>query len=385
MVTDINADSTFGQLGIIALKSAHELGEKVNRRIIERRRNNIDFQHDARPQPESYMVAAEEVRFSNGEGKVKLRETVRGKDIYLLCDIGNYNCTYDMYGFTNHMGPDEHFQDVKRTISAIGGKARRTTLIMPLLYASRQDKRKGRESLDCAMALQEIANMGVNDIVVFDVHATSVQNSIPLVSFENLYTTFDIIKALLDNEKELASADDLIVISPDTGGMERAIFYASVLGADVGLFYKRRDYKVVVNGRNPIVAHQYMGRSVEGQNVLIVDDMIATGDSIVELAVTLNKMKARRIFVAAAYALFTEGVARFDRLCRQGLIDRVYSTNLSYTPPELRQHKWYKEVDMSDLLARLIDFLNYSRSLAPLLDANESIKELFHTKTAGLI
>jgi ribose-phosphate pyrophosphokinase len=367
---------TVGQLGIIALNSARELGGKVDAEIIRRRKADLDFRRGQQTIPDSYMVPVDEVRFSNGEGKVRLPETVRGKDIYLICDIGNYDCTYQMYGATHHMGPDEHFQDVKRTISAIGGKARRTTLIMPLLYASRQDKRKGRESLDCAIALRELANMGVHDILVFDVHATPVQNAIPLVSFENIYTTYDILKALLRDYPESFGQKELIVVSPDTGGMDRAIFYASVLSADVGLFYKRRDYKTVVNGKNPIIDHEYLGQSVEGLDVLVVDDMIATGDSIVEIVKEMRVRKARRVFVAAAYALFTEGVAKFDRLFEEKLLDRVYATNLSYVPQHVKERAWFREVDMSALMAKLIDFLNCSRSLAPLVDATEMVRNL---------
>ena len=280
------------ELGIIALESCRELGEQVNK-IIQQKRNT----------EESLLIPTNEIRFSNGEGKVKLPETVRGKDIYILCDVGNYSCTYKMFGFTNHKGPDEHFQDIKRTVSAIRGKAARITVIMPLLYQSRQHRRKGRESLDCALALQELERLGVDEILTFDVHDPNVQNAIPLLSFENLYPTYDIVKSLISNEDTLSlDKEKLLVISPDTGAMDRAIYYSSVLGVDVGLFYKRRDHSTVVNGKNPIVEHEYMGREVEGKDVLIVDDMIASGESVLDIALELKKRNAKNVYVATTFA-----------------------------------------------------------------------------------
>ena len=272
------------ELGIIALESCKELGNAIDKLIQEKRNTN-----------ESFLIPINEIRFSNGEGKVKISESVRGKDIYILCDIGNYSCTYKMFGFINHKGPDEHFQDIKRTVSAIRGKAAKITVIMPLLYESRQHRRKGRESLDCALALQELERLGVHEVLTFDVHDPNVQNAIPLLSFENFYPTYDIVKSLIKNENTLElNKDKLIVISPDTGAMDRAIYYSSVLGVDVGLFYKRRDHSTIVNGKNPIVQHEYMGRDVEGKDVLIVDDMIASGESVLDIAMELKRKKSKK-------------------------------------------------------------------------------------------
>ena len=354
------------ELGIIALESCRELGEQVNK-IIQQKRN-IE---------ESLLIPTNEIRFSNGEGKVKLPETVRGKDIYILCDVGNYSCTYKMFGFTNHKGPDEHFQDIKRTVSAIRGKAARITVIMPLLYQSRQHRRKGRESLDCALALQELERLGVDEILTFDVHDPNVQNAIPLLSFENLYPTYDIVKSLISNEDTLElDKEKLLVISPDTGAMDRAIYYSSVLGVDVGLFYKRRDHSTVVNGKNPIVEHEYMGREVEGKDVLIVDDMIASGESVLDIALELKKRNAKNVYVATTFAFFTEGLEKFNEYYSDGIIAKVYSTNLTYISPELREAKWFNAVDMSEFLSRIINRLNYGKSIAKYMDATRIIRSL---------
>lgn len=354
------------ELGIIALESCRELGEQVNK-IIQQKRNT----------EESLLIPTNEIRFSNGEGKVKLPETVRGKDIYILCDVGNYSCTYKMFGFTNHKGPDEHFQDIKRTVSAIRGKAARITVIMPLLYQSRQHRRKGRESLDCALALQELERLGVDEILTFDVHDPNVQNAIPLLSFENLYPTYDIVKSLISNEDTLSlDKEKLLVISPDTGAMDRAIYYSSVLGVDVGLFYKRRDHSTVVNGKNPIVEHEYMGREVEGKDVLIVDDMIASGESVLDIALELKKRNAKNVYVATTFAFFTEGLEKFNEYYSDGIIAKVYSTNLTYISPELREAKWFNAVDMSEFLSRIINRLNYGKSIAKYMDATRIIRSL---------
>ena len=354
------------ELGIIALESCRELGEQVNK-IIQQKRNT----------EESLLIPTNEIRFSNGEGKVKLPETVRGKDIYILCDVGNYSCTYKMFGFTNHKGPDEHFQDIKRTVSAIRGKAARITVIMPLLYQSRQHRRKGRESLDCALALQELERLGVDEILTFDVHDPNVQNAIPLLSFENLYPTYDIVKSLISNEDTLSlDKEKLLVISPDTGAMDRAIYYSSVLGVDVGLFYKRRDHSTVVNGKNPIVEHEYMGREVEGKDVLIVDDMISSGESVLDIALELKKRNAKNVYVATTFAFFTEGLEKFNEYYSDGIIAKVYSTNLTYISPELREAKWFNAVDMSEFLSRIINRLNYGKSIAKYMDATRIIRSL---------
>lgn len=368
-----------GQLGIIALKSCNGLGERIDKHIVELRKDNFSNEDSfyLDELKDSYLIPSQCIRFSNGEGKVILDETVRGKDVYILSDVGNYNCTYDMFGMTNHMGPDEHFQDIKRAISAVGGKARRITVIMPLLYASRQHKRKGRESLDCSIALQELERLGVQDIITFDAHDPRVENCIPRIGFDNLNSTYKIIKSIVENEVDLTiDKSKMMVISPDTGGMDRAIYYANVLGIDVGLFYKRRDYTRVVNGKNPIVQHEYIGADVAGKDVLIVDDMIASGESIIDIAKQLKKRNTRNIYIAATFAMFTEGISNFEECYKNGSIKRIYSTNLTYVPEEAKQTEWYHEVDMSDVLANVINKLNYDDSIAHLYDATEGINKL---------
>lgn len=369
MSTNLKSSMPYGQLGIIALESCKELGEKIDHYLLEKRGENAEG-------PDTYLISIDEIRFSNGEGKVKLEETVRGKDIYILCDVGNYSCTYEMYGFTNHKGPDEHFQDIKRVVSALGGKARRVTVLMPMLYEGRQHKRKGRESLDCALALQELERLGVKDIYTFDVHDPNVQNAIPLVTFENLYPTYEIVKSFIRQEDIEIDKSKMLTISPDTGAMDRAIYYSNVLGLDIGLFYKRRDYTSVVKGKNPIVQHEYIGKDVEGMDVLIVDDMIASGESVFDIARELKKRNAKRIFVATTFALFTEGVNKFSEFYKEGLIDRVYSTNLTYISPEAREAEWFREVDMSEFISTVLDYINKGRSISPLVDATYNIKQL---------
>jgi len=298
----------FGQLGIIIHESCKELGKKVDDYIVERRKEefaNSCSEYHLEEIKESYIIDNEIIRFSNGEAKGHLKETIRGKDIFILADIGNYSVTYNMFGIKNRMSPDDHFQDIKRLISAIAGKARRIHLIMPLLYESRQDKRNSRESLDCAMALQELENMGVENIFTFDAHETRVQNAIPQTGFESLHSTYQIIKAMNNSEAEIHfDKDEMMVISPDTGAMDRAIYYAGVLGLDVGLFYKRRDYKKIVDGRNPIIQHEYMGADVAGKDILIVDDMIASGGSVFDIAKELKNKNARNVYVAVSFLLF---------------------------------------------------------------------------------
>ncbi len=368
----MSQNRVIGDLGIIALKSASNLGQKVDEELVKRRefREGINIS-------DSYLMGIDQVRFNNGEGKLKIVETARGRDLFLLCDVGNYSCKYNMYGHESHMGPDEHFVDLKRALSAIGGRARRVTVIMPLLYASRQHRRKGRESLDCALALQELERMGVQDIVTFDVHDPNIQNAIPLTSFENIYPTYPIVKTMFENDiNTLEEIANTIVISPDTGAMDRAIYYAGVMNVDVGLFYKRRDYTQVVNGKNPIVSHEYMGKDISGKNILIVDDMIASGESVLDIARELKSRGAKKIFCACSFALFTEGCEKFDKAYADGLIDRVYATNLTYVPDEIKAKEWFIDVDMSYYIAELIDNLNYDKSIAKLVDATGNIKKL---------
>jgi ribose-phosphate pyrophosphokinase len=356
------------ELGIIALESCAEIGNSIDKYIQSSRNCN-----------ESFLIPIDEIRFSNGEGKVKISESVRGKDIYILCDVGNYSCTYKMFGITNHKGPDEHFQDIKRTVAAIRGKAARITVIMPLLYEARQHRRKGRESLDCALALQELARLGVDEIITFDVHDPNIQNAIPLLSFENIYPTYDIVKAIISNEKSLElDKEKLLVISPDTGAMDRAIYYSSTLGVDVGLFYKRRDHSTIINGKNPIVQHEYVGRNVSGKDVLIVDDMIASGESVLDIAKELKKRNAKNVYVAATFAFFTEGFEKFNKAYEDGLITRIYSTNLSYVPQELYDTEWFKCADLSELSSRIINRLNHGRSIAKYMDATRIIHSLLN-------
>jgi ribose-phosphate pyrophosphokinase len=366
-----------GNLGIIALESCKELGEKIDDYLCNKWKNTDEDFESKKEIPKSVLISVNEVRFSNGEGKVVIEESVRGKDIFILCDIGNYSCTYNMFGFTNHMGPDEHYQDIKRVVSALNGRAKRVTVIMPLMYEGRQHRRKHRESLDCALALQELERLGVRNIITFDVHDPNVQNAIPIVSFQNLYPTFEIVRKFIELEKEeLIDNSKIIVISPDTGAMDRSIYYASVLGVDVGLFYKRRDYSQVVGGKNPIIQHEYMGRNVEGLNILITDDMIASGESIFDIAKELKKRKANKIYVAATFALFTEGIQKFDEYYEKGIIDKVLSTNLAYLPKEVLGKEWFAEVDVSEFLADIIDNINRDKSIEPLIDDVTKIKEI---------
>ena len=358
----------YGDLAILALDSLREFGNRVNDVLIERYKNNEDFDHHEETPPESFIVPVDTVRFSNGEGKVMLPETVRGKDVFILCDPGNYSCTYKNHGFVNHMGPDEHFADIKRTVSAIAGKSRRISVIMPLLYASRQHKRKSRESLDCALALQELESMGVKDIITFDVHNASVQNSVPLASFENFYPTYDIIKALINCHRDAVKNGNLVVIAPDTGAMDRAIYYASVLGANVGVFYKRRDYTKIVKGSNPIIEHEYMGPDLKGKNALIVDDLISSGESMFDVMEQLHCMSVNKVCCAVTFALFTSGMEKFKEYHARGMFNSIFSTNLTYVPDEVKSLPWYIDVDMVSFVAKIVDYYNFGRSVAPILD-----------------
>ncbi|MEG2004245.1 MAG: ribose-phosphate diphosphokinase, partial [Clostridia bacterium] len=275
-----------------------------------------------------------------------------------------------------HMGPDEHFQDIKRVLSAIGGKANRITIIMPLLYASRQHKRKGRESLDCAMALRELENLGINAIISFDVHDSTIYNAIPFTSFENIYATYSMLKSFVTNEGQNITKDNTLVISPDTGAMDRAIYYANVLGVDVGMFYKRRDHTRIVNGKNPIIQHEYIGGPLNGKKVLIVDDMINSGESIVDVIREISKQNIAETYVAATFALFSEGPARFDKLYEEGRLTKLYTTNLSYVPEEIKKRPWFVEVDLSKFIAKIVNTLNHDESISPLLDATQRIRKL---------
>ena len=335
-------------------------------------------------QRDSYLLTAKVPRFGSGEAKGVILESVRGTDLYILVDVCNYSLTYSLCGHENHMSPDDHYQDLKRIISAVGGKARRITVIMPFLYESRQHRKKARESLDCAIALQELVAMGVDNIITFDAHDARVQNAIPLHGFETVQPAYQFIKGLLRNEKGLhIDASHMMVISPDEGGMSRAIYIANVLGLDMGMFYKRRDYTKIINGRNPIVAHEFLGTSVEGKDMIIIDDMISSGESVLEVAAALKERKARKIFICASFGLFTGGVGRFDQAYKDGLIDRVLTTNLIYQAPELLEREWYINCDMSKYIAYLIDTLNHDTSISDLLNPNERIQRVVSKYKTG--
>ena len=370
-----------GPLGLIPLKSCTGLGKRVDDYLVEWRRER-ESEHKSTIafsgyQRDSYILEANTPRFGSGEGKGTIEESVRGDDLYIMVDVCNYSLTYSLFGMINHMSPDDHFQDLKRIIAAAAGKARRINVIMPFLYESRQHKRSGRESLDCAMALQELVNMGVENIITFDAHDPRVQNSIPLKGFETVQPIYQFLKHLLKNEPDLQiDSDHMMVISPDEGGTSRAIYFANMLGLDMGMFYKRRDYTKIVNGRNPIVAHEFLGSSVEGKDVLIIDDMISSGESMLDVAKELKRRKARKVFICATFGLFTGGLAKFDQYYQDGLIDRILTTNLVYQTPDLLSRPYYINVDMSKYIALIIDNLNHDASLSDLLTPTKRINKL---------
>ncbi|MBD5530327.1 MAG: ribose-phosphate pyrophosphokinase [Lachnospiraceae bacterium] len=370
-----------GSLGIIALEGCRVLGDKVDKYLVrwrtEREHEHKDSLAFSGYQRDSYLLSAKVPRFGSGEAKGMILESVRGCDLYLLVDVCNYSLTYSLCGHQNRMSPDDHYQDLKRIIAAVGGKARRITVIMPYLYESRQHKRTSRESLDCALALQELVSMGVDNIITFDAHDPRVQNAIPLNGFETVQPAYQFIKGLLRHVKDLQiDSRHMMVVSPDEGGMKRAIYIANVLGLDMGMFYKRRDYTRIVNGRNPIVAHEFLGSSVDGKDVIIIDDMISSGDSILETAAALKQRKAGKIFVFSTFGLFTAGLEKFDRAYESGLITRILTTNLIYQTPELLEREWYINCDMSKYVAYIIDTLNHDSSISDLLNPNERIQQI---------
>ena len=370
-----------GSLGIIPLEGCRELGEKVNQYLVEWRTERENEHKDslafAGYQRDSYLLDAKVPRFGTGEAKGVINESVRGDDLYIMVDVCNHSLTYSLCGKTNRMSPDDHYQDLKRIIAAVGGKARRITVIMPFLYESRQHKRSSRESLDCALALQELVYMGVDNIITFDAHDPRVQNAIPLHGFETVQPAYQFIKGLVNNVPDIKlDAEHMMMISPDEGGMSRAIYMANVLGLDMGMFYKRRDYTRIVDGRNPIVAHEFLGTSVDGKDVIIIDDMISSGESVLEVASALKSRKANRIFIASTFGLFTNGLEKFDKAFEEGLIYRVLTTNLIYQTPELLNREWYINCDMSKYIAYIIDTLNHDSSISDLLNPNERIQNL---------
>ena len=370
-----------GSLGIIAVDGCQELGNKVNDYLVKwRKESSHEHKNDVvftGYEKDNYLIDAKVPRFGSGEAKGVINESVRGKDLYLMVDVCNYSLTYSLSGHVNHMSPDDHFQNLKRVIAAVGGKARRLNVIMPFLYESRQHKRSSRESLDCALALQELVSMGVDNIITFDAHDPRVQNAIPLSGFETVRPTYQFIKGLLRTVPDLIiDSDHMMAISPDEGGTSRAVYLANVLGLDMGMFYKRRDYTQIVDGRNPIVAHEFLGSSVEGKDVIIIDDMISSGDSIIDVATELKRRKAKRIFAAATFGLFTNGLDKFDKAYEEGIIHGILTTNLIYQTPELLSRPYYINCDLSKYIALLIDTLNHDGSISSILSLNERIQHV---------
>ena len=364
-----------GDLGIIPLQSCSELGNMVNEYIVDWRKERESVLHQDDRVKDSYIVNTKCSRFGSGEAKGTILDSIRGKDLYLLVDVTNYSIEYSLCGHMNKMSPDDHYSDLKRIITAAAGKAHRINVIMPFLYESRQHKRTARESLDCAVALQELHALGVENIITFDAHDPRVQNAIPNSGFDSIQPTYQFIKGLFNTVPDLqVDSDHMMIISPDEGAMGRAVYYSNVLGLDMGMFYKRRDYSRVVNGRNPIVAHEFLGSSVEGKDVFIVDDMISSGESMLDVAKELKKRKAKRVFVAATFGLFTNGLKQFDEYYEQGLISKVLTTNVIYQTPDLLSRPYYINVDLSKYIALMIDKLNYDHSISELLDPNAKIQ-----------
>ena len=377
-----------GALGIIALDGCQEMGNRVNDYLVKWRKEDGHVHKDdvvfSGYERDNYLIDARVPRFGSGEAKGIIGESVRGKDLYLMVDVCNYSLTYSLSGHTNHMSPDDHFQNLKRIIAAIGGKGRRLNVIMPFLYESRQHKRSSRESLDCALALQELVRLGVDNIITFDAHDPRVQNAIPLSGFETVRPTYQFVKGLLRTVKDLKiDSDHMMAISPDEGATERAVYLANVLNLDMGMFYKRRDYTRIVNGRNPIVAHEFLGSSVEGKDVIILDDMISSGDSILDVARQLKQRKANRIYAAATFGLFTNGMEKFDKAYEEGIINGILTTNLIYQTPELLSRPYYINCDMNKYIALMIDTLNHDGSISSILNPSERIQHVVEKYRRG--
>lgn len=379
-----NPMAPIAPIGLIQLKGSVEFTEKVNYYLTTRR---SEYQQEAFVSKypgfyrQDYRIEVENARFSSGEGKAVIKNTVRGHDLYIISDVMNPSITYKMYGQLNHMSPDDHYQDLKRVILACSGKARRINVIMPFLYESRQHKRNARESLDCAFALEELYNLGVANIITFDAHDERVANAIPLSGFESLPSNYQMIKEMYRQIPDLSfTKGKFMVVSPDEGGIGRAMYYASILGVPLGTFYKRRDYTTVVNGRNPIIAHEFLGDSVEGMDILIVDDMISSGDSMLDIAKAMKERGARKVFCAVTFGLFTEGIDNFNKAYEQGVFDKVFATNLIYRRPELLEAPWFADVNMCKFVALLIDAINHDASLSNLINPTEKIKKLLKEK-----
>ena len=360
-------ESLYGELSVIGMKGCEDFVGQVDAYLQEWRAADCEG---------TYIVDSSCPRFGSGEAKGMVHQSLRGNDVYIICDVFNHGVTYDMYGKRVPMSPDDHFQDLKRVIGAIGGKARRISVIMPMLYEGRQHKRSGRESLDCALALQEIVKMGVTNIITFDAHDPRVQNAIPLSGFDDVRTSYQMIKAMLNKYDDLKiDPDNLMIISPDEGGMGKCMYYSSVMGIDLGMFYKRRDYSKIVDGKNPIVAHEYLGRDVEGKDVIIVDDMISSGESIIDVAKQLKNKGANRIFTFATFGLFCNGFEKLDKAYEDGVITQIFTTNLVYRMPELLARDWYTEVNMCKYVAYIVDTLNHDRTISHLLDQSKRIHD----------
>ncbi len=369
-------------LKIVALSSATEMGNRVNEYLVKFRKNIHNEKVKQDPAfhgyiEENYLVDAECPRFGSGEAKGIFHDSIHGKDLFILVDVCNHSITYKANGFVNHMSPDDHYQDLKRIIAACNGKAKRINVIMPFLYEGRQHRRTGRESLDCAYILTELEAMGINNFITFDAHDPRVQNAIPLSGFDNFMPHYQFLRALLSSVNDLkVDKDHLIVISPDEGALDRAIYFASVLEVDTGMFYKRRDYSVIVNGKNPIVAHEFLGDNVEGKDIIIIDDMISSGGSMLDTAKQLKEMGAKRVIICTTFGLFTDGLARFDEAHEKGYFDKVITTNLNYLPPEIYDKPYFVEADMSKFMAQIIDFMNHDLSLSHVLTSTEKIHEV---------
>lgn len=366
---------------LLTTKSAMNLASKVNSYLVDFRKtlnNNVKGDPAFHGYMEdNYLIEVDCPRFGSGEAKASLSTSVRGKDIFILMDVCNHSITYQMNGYTNHMSPDDHYQDLKRIIAAINGKAHRVNVIMPFLYEGRQHKRAGRESLDCAYAIKELMDMGVSNFITFDAHDPRVQNSVPLRGFDNFTPPYQFVRALLRTEKELTiDKDHIIVISPDEGALDRAVYFANVLGVDTGMFYKRRDYSTIINGKNPIVAHEFLGDNIAGKDVIVIDDMISSGGSMIDTAKQLKKMDANRVFVCCTFGLFTDGLDAFDAAYDQGFIDKIVTTNLCYQPPELKEKPYYVEADMSKFIASIIDFMNHDASMSNIYTPTDKIHQI---------
>lgn len=376
-------------LRVVALESCKDFAEKVDQYIVSFRKealNNLDSNIFSIYETDSYLTENACPRFGSGEAKGIIGESIRGKDIFLMVDVCNHSLTYTVNGHVNHMSPDDHYQDLKRIISAATGKARRINVFMPFLYEGRQHKRSKRESLDCAIALEELIAMGVSNILTFDAHDPRIQNSIPLNGFDSFTPSYQFLKALLKSEPDLKiTKDDLMFIAPDEGAMERAVYYSNVLGVDMGMFYKRRDYSVVINGRNPIVAHEFLGSDIKGKTVVIVDDMISSGESMLDVTKQLKERGAGRVIVFTTFGLFTDGLDKFDEFHKKGYLDRLFCTNLTYLPPALREREYFREVDMAKFTALIIDTLNHDMSISDVILPTDKIRVLVAKRNAGKI